>query len=61
MKREDGEGTDFYYLGEIFYNEGSAQNHQIGEVGNIAPIVTMDFTLQVPMSFELFNYLVREN
>lgn len=61
VKREDNEGTDFYYLGEVKYNHGTAKNHIIGEVGNEEPVVTMDFTLQTPMSYDLYHYLVKDD
>ncbi|HLR92592.1 MAG TPA: DEAD/DEAH box helicase [Atopostipes sp.] len=61
VKREESEGTDFYYLGQASYNEGSAVDHEIGEVGNKSPVVTMDLTLQQPMTYQLFHYLVRED
>jgi hypothetical protein len=61
VKREESEGTDFYYLGKASYNEDSAADHEIGEVRNKAPVVTMDLTLQKPMSYQLFHYLIRED
>ena len=54
-------GTEFYYLGEANYNNGSAVDHEIGDVGNERPVVTMDLSLQTPMSYQLFQYLVRED
>lgn len=60
VKREESEGTDFYYVGPATYNENSADDHEIGDVGNKAPVVTMDLTLHQPMTYQLFQYLVRE-
>lgn len=60
VKREESEGTEFYYLGEAVYTDDSAQNHEIGEVDNKAPVVTMDLALQTPLTYQLFQYLVRE-
>ncbi len=60
VKRDDNDQIDFYYLGELEYNEGSAQNHRIGEVGEKKSVVTMDLTLKTPMSYSLYHYLVRE-
>ena len=54
-------GTEFYYLGPANYNDGSALDHEIGEVGNERPVVTMDLSLQTPMSYQLFHYLVRDD
>ncbi len=61
VKREGSEGTEFYYVGEAAYNEGSATDHEMGEFGNTAPVVTMDLSLQTPMTYQLFHYLVRED
>lgn len=61
VKREESEGTEFYYLGQATYNEGSADDHEIGDVDNKAPVVTMDLSLQTPMTYQLFQYLVRED
>lgn len=61
VKREEGEGSDFYYLGKADYQKDSADNHEIGDVGNETPVVTMDLGLQTPMSYQLFQYLVRED
>lgn len=60
VKREESEGTEFYYMGPADYTTGSADDHEIGDVGNKAPVVTMDLALHQPMTYELFQYLVRE-
>lgn len=61
VKREDTSKSDFYYLGELAYNEGSAKNEKIGVAGEEKPVVTMDLTLKTPMSYTLYQYLVRED
>lgn len=61
VKREESEGSDFYYMGPAEYIQNSASNHKIGEVENKAPIVTMDLSLQTPMDYQLFHYIVRED
>ena len=61
VKREESEGTEFYYMGPADYNDGSADDHEIGEFGNKAPVVTMDLSLHQAMTYQLFQYLVREN
>lgn len=60
VKREESEGTEFYYMGPADYNDGSADDHEIGEFGNKAPVVTMDLSLHQAMTYQLFQYLVRE-
>lgn len=61
VKREESEGTEFYYLGTADYTDGSAADHEIGEFDNKTPVVTMDLALEKAMSYQLFQYLVREN
>ena len=61
VKREESEGTEFYYMGPADYNDGSADDHEIGEFGNKAPVVTMDLSLHQAMPYQLFQYLVRED
>lgn len=61
VKRDESDGKNFYYVGQANYNQGSALDHEIGEVGNERPVVTMDLSLQTPMSYQLFQYLVRED
>lgn len=61
MKREESEGTEFYYMGPAHYIADSADDHEIGDVDNKAPVVTMDLALQQPMSYQLFQYLVRDD
>lgn len=60
VKREESEGSDFYYLGQAHYIQNSAQDHKIGEVNNEKPVVTMDLSLEDPITYELFHYLVQD-
>ena len=61
VKREESEGTEFYYMGPAHYIADSADDHEIGDVDNKAPVVTMDLALQQPMPYQLFQYLVRDD
>ena len=52
VKRDDKEGTDFYYLGpmrELSYNDEKMAN---GE-----KIVNVNFAMETPVPQNLFNYL----
>lgn len=60
-KKDDGEGTDFYYLGEVDVAEGSAKNETMPDgKGNTLPVVTMNLVLEQPVQYDIYHYLVEE-
>lgn len=60
-KKDDGEGTDFYYLGEVDIAEDSARNETMPDgKGNNLSVVTMNLALQQPVQHDIYHYLVEE-
>ncbi|MCL1948895.1 MAG: DUF3427 domain-containing protein [Turicibacter sp.] len=58
VKKEDGEGTDFYYLGQVSVIEGSpVQTTMKDKNGKELSVVTMEFLLPQPVEHNLFQYL----
>ena len=57
IKKDDGEGTDFYYLGETSVVEDSAQNETMPDGKSV---VTMNMQLQEPVQANIYHYLVEE-
>jgi hypothetical protein len=55
VKKSDGEGTDFYYLGDL--NTISAKNSKIEDKGKQLDIVRFSFHLTTPIDENLLNYL----
>lgn len=60
-KKDDGEGTDFYYLGEVDIAENSAKNETMSDgKGKVLPVVTMNLVLEQPVQHDIYHYLVEE-
>lgn len=55
VKKDDGEGSDFYYLGNMTYIESSAVEEVISE----KPVVRMHFQLEHPIERTLYDYLTK--
>lgn len=53
VKKEDGEGSDFYYLGPVHYVKESAEEQTMA---NGTPVVTMDLSLDHPVPPQLYQY-----
>ncbi|KXT81502.1 DNA/RNA helicase of DEAD/DEAH box family [Streptococcus sp. DD11] len=58
IKKEDGEGSDFYYLGPIHYLEDSALETKMQD--GKTPVVTMNFELANEVSATLYDYLTKK-
>lgn len=58
VKKEDGEGRDFYYLGPMNVINGSERNEMMPN--SETPVVTMNFKLVHPISYELLHYFKEE-
>ena len=56
-KKDDAEGTDFYYLGEA-RSSGAEQTKMPDSKGNQLDVVTMSLTMQSPLEQSLYEYLV---
>lgn len=60
-KKDDGEGSDFYYLGEATIAENSPKNETMPDgKGNNLPVVTMNLVLEQPVQYDVYHYLVEE-
>lgn len=60
-KKDDGEGTDFYYLGLADIAEDSAKNETMPDgKGNHLSVVTMNLVLEQPVQYDIYHYLVEE-
>lgn len=58
IKKEDGEGTDFFYLGTANPNVNSAENIQLLHKGTPKPYVTLNFFLTNPVPEAIYRYLL---
>lgn len=60
-KKDNGEGTDFYYLGQVDIAEDSAKNETMPDgMGNQLPVVTMNLVLEQSVQYDIYHYLVEE-
>jgi superfamily II DNA or RNA helicase/HKD family nuclease len=60
VKKDNGVGKDFYYLGQCHVNPNSAQPDQVTEKGKSYPVVTMEMVLEQPVQYDIYHYLVEE-
>lgn len=61
IKKDDGEGTDFYYLGQTDVIVESAKNETMPDKnGKQLPVVTMNMVLEQPVQYDIYHYLVEE-
>ncbi len=58
IKKEDGEGSDFYYLGPVRYIEDSALETIMPD--GKTPVVTMNFELINEVPTTLYDYLTKK-
>ena len=58
IKKADGEGNDFYYLGPVHYIENSAIETKMQD--GKTPVVTMNFELLNEVSLTLYDYLTKK-
>jgi hypothetical protein len=56
-KKDDAEGTDFYYLGEA-RSSNAKQTRMPGAKGTSLDVVTMDLGMESPLERSLYEYLV---
>lgn len=57
VKKDDGEGSDFYYLGQTTVVDGSAVDDTMPDG---RPVVTMNMILKEPVQPDIYHYLVEE-
>ncbi|MBK3493781.1 DEAD/DEAH box helicase [Viridibacillus sp. YIM B01967] len=60
VKKHNGEGKDFYYLGNVKVDESSAINDQLVDKGKAYNVVTMNMILEHPVDYNMYHYLVEE-
>lgn len=60
VKKDNGEGKDFYYLGRGAVNPDSAKPDKILDKGSYYPVVTMEMVLEQPIQYDIYHYLVEE-
>jgi superfamily II DNA or RNA helicase/HKD family nuclease len=58
VKKEDGEGTDFYYLGDVSIISNSIEQAVMPE--NNQPVVHFKFQLHRPVKTSLYHYITKE-
>lgn len=58
IKKEGGEGTDYFYLGKAKPNVESAEDIQLMHKGVMKPYVTLKFELEAPVPEAIYRYLV---
>ncbi|MDN6342943.1 MAG: DUF3427 domain-containing protein, partial [Lactococcus lactis] len=59
VKKEDAEGTDFYYMGDVSIIEDSIEQAEMPE--SKKPVVHFKFQLEQAVSTELYNYMTAVN
>ncbi|MEK3993462.1 DEAD/DEAH box helicase [Psychrobacillus sp. FSL K6-2365] len=60
VKKHNGEGKDFYYLGEVMVDSDSAENDTLMDQGKVYNVATMNMILEQPVQYDIFHYLVEE-
>jgi len=58
IKKDDNEGTDFYYIGNMKTDFDSKEQTEIpNEKGQMLPVVNLQFDIEPPVPQNLYNYL----
>ncbi|KGR76163.1 DUF3427 domain-containing protein [Ureibacillus sinduriensis] len=60
VKKHNGEGKDFYYLGPVSVDSESAKNQKLEDEGVHYGVVTMNMLLETPVQYDIYHYLVEE-
>lgn len=60
VKKDNGEGKDFYYLGTCKANPETATPDKVVENGKEYPVVTIEVVLEQPIQYDIYHYLVEE-
>ncbi|WP_342542670.1 DEAD/DEAH box helicase [Paenisporosarcina sp. FSL H8-0542] len=61
VKKDNGEGNDFYYLGEVKLDPKSVAQEQMKDKnGKTLPVVTMNMQFENPVNSNLYHYLRSE-
>lgn len=60
-KKDDGEGFDFYYLGQTSIADQSPKEETMYDKNEKEiPVVTMNMVLEQPVQYDVYHYLVEE-
>ncbi len=59
VKKEDGEGTDFYYLGDVSIIKDSVKQDKMPGKGT--PVVHFKFEIDEPVTESIYNYLTKND
>ena len=58
IKKDDNEGTDFYYIGKMLTDYDSQEQTQIpNEKGQMLPVVNLKFDIEPAVPQNIYNYL----
>ena len=58
IKKDDNEGTDFYYIGKMKTDADSKEQTQIpNEKGQMLPVVNLKFDIEPAVPHNLYTYL----
>lgn len=60
VKKHNGEGKDFYYLGPVKVDSQTAQNQKLVDDEGEHKVVTMNMVLEQPVQYDVYHYLVEE-
>ncbi|WP_078553741.1 DUF3427 domain-containing protein [Bacillus alkalicellulosilyticus] len=61
VKKDDDEGTDFYYLGMATPDKQSVEQSTMkNDKGKEIPVVTMNLMMEQPIDSKLYHYLIRD-
>lgn len=58
VKKEDAEGTDFYYLGDVSIVQNSVKQDRMANTGS--PVVHFKFELDKPVNDSVYSYLTKK-
>ena len=62
VKKDNGEGNDFYYLGEVKLDPPSVAQEQMKDKNEkVLPVVTMNMRFEHPVDNKLYHYLRSES
>jgi hypothetical protein len=61
VKKDNGEGTDFYFIGQVFPKADSFEESKMKDKhGNDVPVVKIEYTLKKPVEDNLYAYLTNK-
>ncbi|MCC2250404.1 MAG: DUF3427 domain-containing protein [Bacillota bacterium] len=62
IKRDDDEGSGFYYLGQTLPDENTIiQDKMLNDIEKEIPVVHMNLVLEKPIDHKLYQYIISDN